>query len=286
MDSSSHSAPCGSLSRKFRVHPRSSPVFAAWEHCGCQWLLKVDIEDFFHNISEGQISAVFYRLGYPRLLAFELARLTTFCPSDSKPSPANSGTRWPAIKFYQAASEGILPQGAPTSPMLSNLVMVFLDERLTILAAQYGMRYTRYADDLAFSCRTGKERAQIERFKRLVLDELSKEGFRHNRRKTVIRGPGTRRIVLGMLVDGPRPRLPGDFKDLLRLHLHYLKSAGGPSQHAIRQKTSVSALYHHVRGLIDWAAAVEPTYGARALTEFQAIEWPQVQPRRRDQSKV
>jgi RNA-directed DNA polymerase len=61
----------------FAYHPGSSPVLAAEEHCGCAWLLKVDIEDFFHSITEGRVSALFFRLGYPRLLAFELARLTT-----------------------------------------------------------------------------------------------------------------------------------------------------------------------------------------------------------------
>ena len=150
--------------------------------------------------------------------------------------------------------------------MLSNLVMRDLDERLIALAAQHGMRYTRYADDLAFSCTNRRDRANIERFKRLVLAELSREGFSYNHRKTVIRGPGSRRIVLGMLVDGPSPRLPREFKDMLRLHLYYLGSSNhGPSKHALSRRTSVSSLYHHVRGLIGWAMSVEPDFGARLL---------------------
>jgi RNA-directed DNA polymerase len=47
----------------FAYHPESSPVLAAEEHCGCEWLLKVDVQDFFHNITEGRVSTVFYQLG-------------------------------------------------------------------------------------------------------------------------------------------------------------------------------------------------------------------------------
>jgi RNA-directed DNA polymerase len=257
-------------SASFAYHPGSSPVLAAEEHCGCAWLLKVDIEDFFHTITEGRISVLFFQLGYPGLLAFELARLTTMLI----PSPTlarQPAHRWPAIPYYFSPWEGVLPQGAATSPMLSNLVMRNLDNRLLALSAQYGMRYTRYSDDLAFSCETRRDRAHVERFKRLVLAELSREGFRPNLRKTVIRGPGTRRIVLGMLVNGPTPKLPREFKDMLRLQLHYLTSPKfGPSKHAERLKTSLSTLYHRVRGLIGWAISVEPDYGAECLGSIKS----------------
>ena len=189
------------LRRSFAYHPGAVRVLAAEEHCGCAWLLKVDIEDFFHTITEGRISALFFQLGYPRLWAFELARLTTMLIA-SPTLARQPARRWPAIPYYYSLWEGVLPQGAATSPMLSNLVMRNLDNRLLALSAQYGMRYTRYSDDLAFSCGTRRDRAHVERFKRLVLAELSREGFRPNLRKTVIRGPGTRRIVLGMLVNG------------------------------------------------------------------------------------
>ncbi len=262
----------------YAFHPGSRPFEAAEEHCGCEYLLKIDLEDFFHNISEGRIAAVFANLGFPNLLSFELARLVTIgCERPGKrPDPA---VRWPIIPYYQCRHEGMVPQGAPTSPMLSNLVMFRTDEMLTRLAAAHGMKYTRYADDLAFSCGPGKDLTQVRRFMRLVLGELNDAGFRPNLRKTTIRGPGSRRIVLGMLVDSDRPRLTGEYKDMIRLHLHYLTSSGhGPAVHAAARKTSISGIFHHVRGLIAWAQIVEPEFGAAALKRFETVEWPPIQP--------
>ena len=257
----------------YAFHPGGRPLEAAEEHCGCSWLLKVDLQDFFHTISEGRIASVFAEIGFNRLLSFELARLVTI---GCWRSPLSGTTaRWPAIPRYQSEGEGVLPQGAPTSPMLSNLVMVKTDAILADLARAYGMRYSRYADDLAFSCGNEKHEAHLHRFKRLVLRCLNEAGFRPNLRKTVIRGPGSRRIVLGMLVDGDRPRLPREYKDMLNLHLHYLTSPKhGPSTHATNRRTSVSGIFHHVRGMISWAETVEPEFGKKALERFRSVDWP------------
>lgn len=265
-------------SASYAFHPNSRPLEAAEEHCGCAWLLKIDLEDFFHSISEGRVAEVFSQLGFSRLLSFELARIATVSVDrgDARPNPAE---RWPSIPYYQCAHEGMLPQGAPTSPMLSNLVMLRTDEILARIAKQEGMKYTRYADDLAFSCGSDKNFEHVRRFQRTVSRVLNRAGFRLNQRKTTIRGPGSRRIVLGMLVDGNEPRLAREYKDMIRLHLHYLSHADfGPSRHATTRKTSVSGIFHHVRGLIAWAEIVEPDFGSAALKKFEAVEWPPILP--------
>ncbi len=170
----------------YAYHPGSRPEFAARMHCGCDFLLKVDIEDFFTRVTEGKICEVFEGLGYPDLIAFELARLTTVVASGGKSPSVDPAVRWPTIKAYQHAAEGFLPQGAPTSPMLSNLVMRHLDDRFAAMAAAANMKYTRYADDLAFSARKPHTRATVAAFKRKVLRELSEAGYRPNLRKTAI----------------------------------------------------------------------------------------------------
>lgn len=262
----------------YAFHPNSRPLEAAEEHCGCAWLLKIDLRDFFHSISEGRIAEVFSQLGFNKLLSFELARIVTVAVDRGglRPDPDK---RWPTIPHYQCAHEGMLPQGAPTSPMLSNLVMLRTDEILARLAEKEGMKYTRYADDLAFSCGSDKKLEDVRRFQRRVSGVLNKAGFRLNLRKTSIRGPGSRRIVLGMLVDGNEPRLAREYKDMVRLHLHYLTHpAHGPSGHAAARNTSVSGIFHHVRGLIAWTQIVEPDFGEEALKKFESVNWPPLQP--------
>lgn len=266
-------------SASFAFHPDSSPVQAAEQHPNTQWLLKVDIEDFFHSVSEGTVMAIFDRLGFPKLLAFELARLCTL-PIDRGPGK-NPAPHPGPIAFYAHSTEGMLPQGASTSPMLANLAMVQTDTVLATLAQAQGFRYSRYADDLAFSSDRDRTLTEMRSLKRQVCEALNHAGFIPNHRKTVIRGPGTRRIILGMLVDGAAPRLSRAFKNNIRLHLHYLTSPDfGPAKHALARKTGVSSLYHHVRGLIGWAQQVEPEFGERSLAIFRSADWPLVQPRR------
>jgi RNA-directed DNA polymerase len=161
--------------------------------------------------------------------------------------------------------------------MLSNLVMKPLDQIIHRLAKSRGFCYTRYADDLAFSTSDGHSREATFALKKDVISILSAHDFAHNETKTVIRGPGARRLVLGMNVDGPTPRLSREFRDQIRLHLHYLsRSAHGVAQHAKSRKTSISSIYHHVRGLIAWAQRVEPRFGAACLSKFDAIGWPPI----------
>lgn len=261
----------------FAFHPDSSPVHAAEQHPNTRWLLKVDIEDFFHSVRERKVAAIFARIGFQKLLAFELARLCTI-GCDRGPT-ANPSPRTTPIALYASGYEGMLPQGAPTSPMLANLAMARTDAALAALALDRGFRYARYADDLAFSTDTDRTVAEMRSLQRDVCRILNQAAFRPNHRKTVIRGPGSRRIILGLLVDGPSPRLSKEFRDNLRLHLHYLRDpAHGPAKHALVRKTGISSLYHHIRGLIGWAQQVEPAYGRRQLDLFDAVDWPPVQP--------
>jgi RNA-directed DNA polymerase len=133
----------------FAFHPDSSPVIAAERHPKTTWLLKVDIEDFFHSVSEGRVSAIFAGLGFPKLLGFELARL---CTISYDRGPGRNPAPYPGpITFRHSNLEGILPQGAPASPMLANLTMLKTDAKLSANAQEMGFRYSRYADDLAFS---------------------------------------------------------------------------------------------------------------------------------------
>jgi RNA-directed DNA polymerase len=123
-------------------------VGAAQKHTGARWLVKVDVRNFFESVSEQQVYFAFRRLGYPSLLSFQLARICTRLPLGDRPRPLSPTSS--AIP-YRAWPQGHLPQGAPTSPMLANLVVSALDAHLSEMARKMGWTYTRYADDLTFS---------------------------------------------------------------------------------------------------------------------------------------
>ncbi|MDK1377235.1 MULTISPECIES: reverse transcriptase domain-containing protein [unclassified Sinorhizobium] len=102
-----------------------SIVTNAQQHLGCKELLKIDIVNFFPSIKSTKVQRVFKNFGYPSQVAAALTRICT--------------------------KNGSLPQGAPTSPAISNLVAAEFDAQIEELCASCGLTYTRYADDLAIS---------------------------------------------------------------------------------------------------------------------------------------
>jgi RNA-directed DNA polymerase len=235
----------------------------------------MDVSAFFPSLSELKVYRVFRALGYGGLISFELARLATYAPPKSfrYAHPQWINRHDCTIVAYANLHQGFLPQGAPTSPMLSNLIMRGMDERITKIALHAGLTYTRYADDLTFSLREGEfSRQTALQLVGEVQDGLKHMGLYLNRKKTTISPPGSRKVVLGLLVDGSAPRLSREFRSSLRQHLHYAKN---PTEHArARGFESVGGLRRHLKGLIDFAKMVDEPYGIAVLQQFDSIHWP------------
>lgn len=263
----------------FAFSKGNSIVKCANRHLGARWMIKIDILGFFESISEIQVFRVFKDLGYQPLVAFELARLTTVHVGSL--SPRYSDKVWrsrnshTAISSYQNDVLGYLPQGAPTSPLLSNLVMKRLDGKIESFAKQEGLIYTRYSDDMTFSTRSKKySRQQARKVIHAVGEFLSKNGFRLQHRKTTVVPPGARKMVLGLNVDGDKLNLRREVKSLLRMHLYFLNK-DGPTAHAENRKfDTIWGMKCHIRGLIDYANMVEPKYARKLLAQFDKINWP------------
>jgi RNA-directed DNA polymerase len=116
----------------------------AWTHAGASIIITADIEDFFPNTLRRRVKGWWRQQGYSTLEVRLLTSLTTY--------------------------RGCLPQGAPTSPMLSNLVNYEMDAALERCVRQSGGKYTRYADDLVFSWPEGNEPpADFEQVVRAIL---------------------------------------------------------------------------------------------------------------------
>ncbi len=120
-----------------------SIVTNAAPHVGAAILVNLDLKDFFPGVALRRVRGLFRALGYSEAVATTLALLCT--------EPEVDEVELDGQRFFVAAGERHLPQGAPTSPALSNLICRRLDRRLTSIAHKLGFVYTRYADDLSFS---------------------------------------------------------------------------------------------------------------------------------------
>jgi RNA-directed DNA polymerase len=256
-------------------------VSAAELHCGCRWLIKLDVRRFFESISEIAAHRVFRSFGYQPLVAFELARL---CTRVRMTESRERLDRWRrlgvghyAIPRYSKRYIGHLPQGAPTSPMLSNLAVRTFDENVSGLAESQALVYTRYADDLCLSTRRRDfTRDQAVRVVREVYRAMGRVGLAPNISKTQIVPPGARKVVLGLVVNDSKPRLMQEFRDRLRQHLYYLERADvGPVEHAERRGfASVQGLRNHVTGLLAFARQIDPAFAEGCEAKLTRIRWP------------
>lgn len=250
--------------------PERSAVKAAQRHVGAHWLIKVDLKDFFHQVDERMVFRLFESLGYSKLLAFELARICTrraplahqtwLPPKYFAPSPG-SGSRGP---YERTSRLGYLPQGAPTSGAIANLVARPLDERLSRWAAAHQMTYTRYSDDIVLSGAPGTYvAAEARRHFAAIGGMIRNEGWETNRGKGRIVAPGSRLIVLGLLVDGDRVRLRREMRERIAEHLRGIE-VFGPAQHAAhRNFRDAFGMLNHVRGLIEHTRSVDAALAER-----------------------
>jgi RNA-directed DNA polymerase len=259
----------------FAFAPKRDLVGAAERHLGSRWLLKMDVRRFFESISEQQVYRVFRSLGYGALLSFQMARICTRLPDDHRTAVPLPRARGDVGLPYRRHESGHLAQGAPTSPMLANLTMETLDRRLSALAQREGWTYTRYADDLAFSRSDKSSRIAAMHLARRVAHQLKLVGLADHREKTSIASPGARKVLLGILVDGDRPRLTRAFRNNIETHLFALTSKKvGPAAH--RQKrafASTLGMRRHIEGLIAFAHQVNPPYAAKLYAQFNTVDW-------------
>ncbi|WP_192798205.1 reverse transcriptase domain-containing protein [Brucella intermedia] len=169
-----------------------SYVTNAQTHEKSRHILNVDIKSFFDSIKISQVSNVFASLGYSESGSLALTALTTI--------------------------DGIAPTGAPTSPMIANLIFRDADVSLVAFAQANGLIYTRYADDLTFSAQ--------HRIAEEIVDQIAEivdaAGFRLNTKKTKFMGPGDRKDVTGVVVNS-RLNAPREWRNWARGYLHRIR---------------------------------------------------------------
>jgi hypothetical protein len=214
----------------------------------------MDIKDFFPTVTYPRVKGIFRKAGYREQVATLLALLCTEAPREI--------VEYDGKTFYVALGLRCLPQGAPTSPALTNTLCLRLDQRLTGLAKRYGWRYTRYADDLTFSLPADHQGApKLGALMGLVRRVVAEEGFEIHPEKTRVARSGGRQKVTGLVVngDGP-PRVSRKLRRQLRAAIHNLK-CGKP----LKEGESVARLV----GYAAYVHMTDPRLGARMMQALQ-----------------
>ena len=251
--------------------PGRSVRTAVAPHAGADVVLRMDLEAFFPSVSAGRVHGLLLGpAGLPEPVAHVLTGLaTTVLPAAvwaGVPVPAGIEARARHRRLGARLAVPHLPQGAPTSPALANLVCFRLDRRLTALAAASGARYTRYVDDLTFS---GDRRLGRERFAGAVAAIVAEEGFAVNPAKTSAVSSARRQSVLGAVVND-RPTLPRRERDALRALLHNCATHGWAGQTRGRDPATFR---DHVLGRVAWAASLDPAFGVRLRRLADRVDW-------------
>ena len=232
------------------IHPAStgfrqniSVTHNAKAHLGNKQILKIDIADFFGSIKKYRIIKAFEKIGYPPNISQVLAELCTL--------------------------EGKLPQGAATSPTLSNIIAYDMDVKLISVAQKNNLAYTRYADDLTFS----GEDISFEPVFSEINNIVREEKFVIQRKKTRFLTEKKRKIVTGISVSsGEKLMIPKAKKREIRKNVHYILAKGLAEHQRFIGSTDPSYI-KRLMGYLNFWLMVEPDneYVKKSIASLKKI---------------
>ncbi|TXD37222.1 RNA-directed DNA polymerase [Lujinxingia vulgaris] len=239
--------------------PGRSIATNARPHLRREFLLTLDLHNFFGALHVGRVRGFLMAMGYGWEVASTLALLCTEAP---RQTVLVHGER-----LYTPTGSRTLPQGAPTSPVLANAIAYRLDRRLSGLARSLGLNYTRYADDLSFS---GDDPTRIATLMRLSHQIIREEGFEVAPSKTRIQRRGRRQQVTGVVVN-QTPGAPRARRRRLRAAIHHYARACARGDHNPRRRRQLEgelAFIHMInpaqaRALAAGLPAAPPAANAR-----------------------
>lgn len=205
--------------------PRTSLIENLKFHKNQPKVFTLDLENFFPSIKMELVEKVFLELGYSKMVANLLAKLCT--------------------------RDNALPQGAPTSPYLSNLIFKEADSLIADFCKQRKIRYTRYADDLSFSGDFDENE---------LLDTITKIienlNLHINVNKTKLMTPNTRQTVTGIVVND-KPQVVFNKRNELRQAMYYIKKFGF-DEHRVYKEIKQANYLEHLLGRINFVLQINP----------------------------
>lgn len=226
-----------------------SIVDNAKAHLGQNYILNLDIQDFFPSIKQARIwkRLQLAPFNFPQDVASVIAGLCSY-----------------KVTKENGTTEYVLPQGAPTSPVLTNIICERLDRRLMGVAKRFNLRYTRYADDMTFSSMHSVLNIGGEAYMEIV-KVIEEQGFVLNNKKTRLQKVGARQEVTGLIlsekVNTPRTYVRGIDQILYvwekfgyeKAYARLLQEEGGKAY----QKRGVSTLENVLEGKLDYLKMVK-----------------------------
>lgn len=244
------------LLAKVPAHPAAhgfingrSVVSNAKPHEGAKLVVKIDLKDFFPTVHFYRVAGTLRYLGMGDAAANTLAAILTH------------RNKLPDGTLVQP---GALPQGAPTSPAITNIVCRRLDARLDALAKKAGATYTRYADDLTFSFRDEPSKG-VGRFLWWVDQVIQQEGFVQNApKRRVLRGSNQQRVT-GVVVNSSLS-VPRDARRRFRAILENVRRTSLEEQ--ARGKRDFKS---YLTGFASYVKMVQPDVGNKLLAEVRSV---------------
>lgn len=215
---------------------KSIKTGAEW-HTGKAIVIKMDLKDFFPSVRKNQVLFALANEGIDRETAEYIAERCTL--------------------------DGRLPQGAPTSPFLANIVAKKLDYRLAGYMKKEPRKghYTRYADDLCFSSNYGKLNESIP----AVTNIIESEGFMVNTKKTRVMRRNHRQTVTGVVVN-EKPSIAREKRRRFRAELHNFKMRAMDGI-GIDEKILAG-----LAGMVGYYLDIAPHYGVRFRQDLKEIQ--------------
>ena len=181
---------------------KKSIITNAKIHRNKKFVLNVDLEDFFSSFHFGRVKGFFEKdnnFKVPEDVALIIAQLTCY--------------------------QGSLPQGSPSSPIITNLICKIMDFRILKLAKKYKLDYSRYADDLTFSTNNTLFLSQETIFLKKLNKEIDRAGFKLNAKKTRLQFNSSRQEVTGLVVN-KKISVPREYYKNTRAMAHNLYKNG------------------------------------------------------------
>lgn len=244
-----------------------SIVSNAKKHIGKETILNLDLYRFFDTITEKRVYGLFKMLGYTEKLSFDLSRL--LCVNPPKPYWKEIKKENKLNKKFIKLKPSILPQGAPTSPMVSNILAKNLDMSIFEYCEKSNLSYTRYADDITIS----GDKKDLPDLK-LIKGIIRKNGFTINIKKIKYLSNHKKQVVTGITVNNG---LFVDKKILREIEqeLYYCIKFGYRNHLDFKYKNAkIKSNYKDwLYGKICFIYSVENKTGEELYKKFNLIDW-------------